>query len=104
MRRHKSPDVTDATMAAIPATPCGGPGASPHASHDRGQACRVVLIGAASLDVKARAAAPLIPRTSNHGRVSLSPGGVARNVAENLAHLGVQTCLISAVGEDPFRG
>ncbi|HEY6105125.1 MAG TPA: carbohydrate kinase family protein, partial [Anaeromyxobacteraceae bacterium] len=82
--------------------PCGGAGASPTGGRRPGQGCRVVLIGAASLDVKARAAAPLIPRTSNHGRVSLSPGGVARNVAENLSHLGVSACLISAVGDDPY--
>lgn len=62
----------------------------------------VVVIGAASLDVKARAAAPLVARTSNHGRVTLSPGGVARNVAENLARLGLPVSLITAVGDDAF--
>jgi len=31
----------------------------------------------------------------------MSPGGVARNVAENLARLGVEVTLITAVGDDP---
>ena len=44
----------------------------------------VVVIGAASMDIKARARTSLTPATSNHGTVSLSLGGVARNVAENL--------------------
>jgi pseudouridine kinase len=33
--------------------------------------------------------------------VRLSPGGVARNVSENLARLGVDVSLITAVGDDP---
>lgn len=40
--------------------------------------------------------------TSNPGRVSLSPGGVARNVAEVLARLGVSVRLIGAFGDDPL--
>ena len=62
----------------------------------------VVVIGAASLDIKARARTSLAPATSNHGTVTLSLGGVARNVAENLARLGVPTCLVAAVGDDAF--
>jgi pseudouridine kinase len=62
----------------------------------------VVVIGAASMDIKARATTILAPATSNHGTVSLSLGGVARNVAENLARLGVPTCLVAAVGDDAF--
>jgi pseudouridine kinase len=38
--------------------------------------------------------------TSNPGQLRLSPGGVARNVAENLARLGLDVILITAVGED----
>lgn len=39
---------------------------------------------------------------SNPGTVAMSPGGVARNVAENLARLGTDCRLISAVGADPY--
>lgn len=38
--------------------------------------------------------------TSNIGRVYTTPGGVARNVAEGLARLGVRVQLIAAVGRD----
>jgi pseudouridine kinase len=43
---------------------------------------------------------PLVSGTSNPGSIRISPGGVGRNVAENLARLGVSTLLLSAVGDD----
>lgn len=60
----------------------------------------VVVVGGANMDVKARAAAPLVPATSNPGATRLTPGGVGRNVAENLARLGTTVHLIAAVGND----
>ncbi len=63
---------------------------------------QVVVIGAASIDIKGRPFAPLIPATSNPGDIRLSIGGVARNIAENLARLGVPTTLLAAVGDDAF--
>lgn len=62
----------------------------------------VVVIGAASIDIKAHSFAPAVPATSNPGEIRLSLGGVARNIAENLARLGVATTLCSAVGDDGF--
>ncbi|WP_019587339.1 carbohydrate kinase [Deinococcus apachensis] len=62
---------------------------------------RVVAVGGANLDVKARTLAPAVPGTSNPGATTQAPGGVARNIAENLARLGVPTHLIAAVGRDP---
>jgi pseudouridine kinase len=62
---------------------------------------KVVVIGGANLDIRAISAEPLIDGTSNPGRVRIMPGGVARNIAEHLARLGVDTALISAVGNDP---
>src|ERR1044072_9628730 len=64
----------------------------------------VVVIGGANVDVKVRSLAPLAYRTSNPGHAHTSPGGVARNVAENLARLGTPTHLIAAVGQDPAGG
>lgn len=61
----------------------------------------VVVVGGANLDIKARSAATAIPRTSNPGHTSTTPGGVARNIAENLARLGTPTQLIAALGRDP---
>ena len=61
---------------------------------------RVVVIGGANVDVKARSAARVRLGTSNPGHTSMTPGGVARNVAENLARLGTRTYLVAAVGRD----
>ncbi len=43
-----------------------------------------------------------VPADSNPGQIACAPGGVARNVAENLARLGHDTRLVSAVGDDVF--
>ncbi|MGH2626817.1 MAG: carbohydrate kinase family protein [Anaerolineales bacterium] len=60
----------------------------------------VVVIGASGMDVIGKLAGPLSVGTSNPGRLRMSSGGVARNVAENLARLGIETELVTAVGED----
>lgn len=65
-------------------------------------AADVVVVGAACLDVKARLRGDTIAGTSNPGDVRLSVGGVARNIAENLARLGTPTALLSVVCEDDF--
>lgn len=62
----------------------------------------VVVVGGANTDLKARCAAPVVTATSNPGSTSTSPGGVGRNIAENLARLGTSTHLVSAVGDDAF--
>ncbi|GIV64783.1 MAG: carbohydrate kinase [Bellilinea sp.] len=61
---------------------------------------RVLIIGAASLDVLGQPIGVPEPGTSNPAHVRTSFGGVARNVAENLARLGQPVTLISAVGKD----
>ena len=61
---------------------------------------RVVCVGAAAIDRKYHATAPLVAGTSNPARGARSFGGVARNVAENLVRLGVATGLVSIVGDD----
>ncbi|WP_418514492.1 carbohydrate kinase [Deinococcus sp. RM] len=61
---------------------------------------RVVVVGGANVDVKARTIQAAVPGTSNPGVTAQAPGGVARNVAENLARLGVPASLVSVVGRD----
>jgi pseudouridine kinase len=61
----------------------------------------VVVVGGANVDVKARTTHALVPATSNPGTVMRTPGGVGRNVAENLARLGSRVALLSTVGSDP---
>lgn len=60
----------------------------------------VLVIGAATIDLKGRPDSPLTPGSSTPGRIRNRPGGVARNLAENLARLEVETVLITAVGDD----
>lgn len=60
----------------------------------------IVCIGGAVLDRKHRLQGRLEMETSNPVESFHSFGGVARNVAENLALLGEQPVFISAVGDD----
>jgi len=60
-----------------------------------------LVIGAAGQDVIGRLDGDLHPGTSNPARIRAGFGGVARNVAENLARLGQPVRLISVVGADP---
>lgn len=60
----------------------------------------VVVVGGANTDLKARSTGPVLAATSNPGRTTSSPGGVGRNIADNLARLGTATRLVSAVGDD----
>ena len=62
----------------------------------------VVVVGGANIDIKARSSAAAIAQTSNPGSTSTTPGGVARNIAENLARLGTTTQLIVALGRDQY--
>jgi pseudouridine kinase len=61
---------------------------------------RVVVIGGANVDIKGRARGAYVAGTSNPGEVMVSPGGVGRNIAENLARLGVGVSLVTALGDD----
>jgi pseudouridine kinase len=65
-------------------------------------ASEVIVIGGANVDIKAKAQGELLSGTSNPGRVAIASGGVARNIAHNLARLDVPVALISAVGSDTF--
>lgn len=69
-------------------------------SSNLGDTASVVVVGAAAMDTKGHALEPLQPGTSIAGHIRVSVGGVGRNIAENLARLGLQTTLLSAVGDD----
>jgi pseudouridine kinase len=59
-----------------------------------------LVIGAAGVDFIGRLKGKLSLQTSNPAFIHTAYGGVARNVAENLAHLGQPVTLLTAVGED----
>lgn len=58
------------------------------------------MIGAANLDIKGRPDFPVERGSSTPGKIRRSLGGVARNIAENLARLEVETVLLTSVGDD----
>lgn len=60
----------------------------------------ILVIGATLLDMKGKPLLGLEPGTSNPAAIRFTRGGTARNVAENLARLGADVILISAIGDD----
>lgn len=60
----------------------------------------VAVIGGSNMDIHGAPIESLRLQDSNPGKVRTSPGGVARNVAENLARLGIDCRLLSVVGSD----
>ncbi len=60
----------------------------------------VLVLGAANLDIKGRLFSKPVINSSNAAAIKTSMGGVARNIAENLARLGVPVTLLTAVGGD----
>ena len=60
----------------------------------------VLVLGAANLDLKGRLFSKPVANSSNAAAIKSSMGGVARNIAENLARLGVPVTLLTAVGAD----
>ena len=59
-----------------------------------------IVIGAANMDIAGRPNASLVAGDSNPGKVTMSFGGVGRNVAHNLALLDSDVRLLTAFGED----
>jgi pseudouridine kinase len=64
----------------------------------------VLVIGSSGVDIVGRLRSELHTDSSNPAHIRYSFGGVARNVAENLARLGQSVRLVSAIGEDDAAG
>lgn len=62
----------------------------------------VLVAGGVNIDIGGQSAAPLVSRDSNPGTVTISLGGVGRNIAHDLRLLGVETSLLTALGEDAY--
>ncbi len=58
------------------------------------------VIGAANMDIAGRPDTSLVAGDSNPGKVTMSFGGVGRNVAHNLALLDSDVRLLTAFGEE----
>ncbi|MDX7997763.1 winged helix-turn-helix transcriptional regulator [Xenorhabdus sp. Reich] len=59
-----------------------------------------VTIGAANIDLTSYTYAKLIYEDSNPGKIISTPGGVGRNIAQNIALLKNESYLISVIGND----
>lgn len=62
----------------------------------------VCIVGAAIIDLMGFTEYDIKISDSVPGSWKEAPGGVGRNIAENLARLGISTNLITAFGDDPF--
>lgn len=60
----------------------------------------IIVVGGAGVDLIGRLEGELRVGTSNPARIRTSFGGTARNVAENLARLGRNVTLLTAIGDD----
>jgi len=61
---------------------------------------KVSVIGGCNMDIVGFPHKRLIRQDSNPGMVKMSPGGVGRNIAENVALLGLSVNMYSALGND----
>lgn len=59
-----------------------------------------VVVGGVNMDIGGRSFAPLVAADSNPGAISMSLGGVGRNIAHNLALMGTDVRMLTAFGED----
>ena len=59
-----------------------------------------VVVGGVNVDLGGRSIAPLVEADSNPGSVSISLGGVGRNIAHNLSLLGTEVRMLTAYGDD----
>lgn len=62
----------------------------------------VSIIGGTNIDIQGFSKNKIVFKDSNPGEVKTSLGGVGRNIGENLARLGVETKLISVIGDDVY--
>ena len=59
-----------------------------------------IVVGGVNVDIGGRSFAPLKAEDSNPGKVSVSMGGVGRNIAHNLSLMGVDVRMLTAFGDD----
>lgn len=62
----------------------------------------VVVVGGSNIDICAKSKSPLVKKDSNIGEIEFALGGVARNVAEDLSLFGIESSLLTAIGNDSF--
>ena len=61
-----------------------------------------VVVGGVNVDIGGRSHKKLVAADSNPGRVSISLGGVGRNIAHNMSLMGLDVKMLTAIGEDVY--
>lgn len=62
----------------------------------------ITIVGGANIDIIGRPYEKLRMKDSNPGKTTITLGGVGRNIGENLARLGIDTKLITVLGDDLY--
>ena len=60
----------------------------------------IAVVGGMNIDIQGKSFLPFKRGDSNPGSFRVLPGGVGRNIAENLVRLGVRVELFSVLGDD----
>lgn len=63
---------------------------------------RIIVIGSSNIDFMGFPVNKLIPKDSNVGQVTISFGGVGRNICENLLRLGEKVTFFTCIGNDSY--
>jgi len=61
-----------------------------------------VVVGGVNVDIGGCSFAPLVDADSNPGKVSISLGGVGRNIAHNMSLMGLEVKMLTAMGADMY--
>ena len=64
------------------------------------RAPRIIVVGGVNVDISGTADTRMLPGDSNPGRVTVTLGGVGRNIAENLCRMGAQVQMLTVLGDD----
>ena len=62
----------------------------------------IAVVGGANIDITAAPHHRYVPHDSNPGSITMSYGGVGRNIAHNLSLMGCEVSLVTVFGDDDF--
>lgn len=61
---------------------------------------KIAVVGGCNVDLICRPVDKVEEANSNRARITYTPGGVGRNIAENLRNMGCKVTLLTAAGDD----
>ena len=63
---------------------------------------KILVIGGTNIDINATSINEIVRKDSNIGNIEISIGGVAKNIAENLARLDLDVSFLTILGNDHY--